>query len=276
MDFGGMVACVALLGATAAAAEPTLSIDHAVARVTIIPEDRADIVAEVVRSNATFPLSISTTGDQVVVSGNLGWRSANCNGLFGRPRVSVSGLGTADDHNIPMVVVHTPRQVRVKAGGAVFGSVGRGAGVTLANAGCGDWFVANQTGPLRVSLAGSGDLHAGLAAATDISLSGSSDVFMGAARGGLTAKISGSGDVNADEVDGPLQANITGSGDVKVRGGAVSEMKVAVAGSGDVRFGGVAQSLDASIAGSGDVSAAKVTGLITRHVAGSGDVTVGH
>jgi hypothetical protein len=274
--FSGVAAGVILGVATAAAAEPSFEIKQAVARVTIVPEDRADIVAEVVRSNDKFPLSVSRMGDQVVVDGHLGWRSVNCNSLFGRRQVTVMGLGTVNDSDMPMVVVRTPRHVSVKAGGAVFGSIGRGAGVTLANGGCGDWSVANQTGPLQVSLAGSGDLHAGVAATTEISLSGSSDVFMRAAHGGLTAKISGSGDVTADEVDGPLHANVTGSGDVNVRGGAVSDMKVGVAGSGDVRFGGAAQSLDASIAGSGDVSAARVTGPVAKHISGSGDVTVGH
>jgi len=138
MGFGGVAVCAALLAATGAAAEPTLEIKQAVARVTIVPEDRADIVVQVVRSNGDFPLSVSRMGDQVVVSGNIGWRSVNCNGMFGRRQVTVSGMGTANDHNMPLVVVHTPRQVAVKAGGAVFGSIGRGSGVTLANAGCGD------------------------------------------------------------------------------------------------------------------------------------------
>lgn len=276
MSFGGAAGCAALLAATGAAAEPKLEIKEAVARVTIVPEDRSDIVVQVVRSNGAFPLSVSRIGDQVMVSGNLGWRSVNCNGMFGRRQVTVIGLGTVNDANMPVVEVHTPRMVSVKASGAVFGSIGRGAGVTLVNAGCGDWSVANQSGPLHLSLAGSGDVHAGTAATTEIALSGSSDVFMRTAHGGLTARISGSGDVTADEVDGPLQANVTGSGDVKVSGGAVSDMKVVVAGSGDVRFGGVAQSLDASIAGSGDISAAKVMGLVAKHISGSGDVTVGH
>jgi len=275
MVFGGLAGSIALLAATGAAAEPKLAISQAVARVTIIPENRADIAVAIIRNNPRFPLSVIRFGDAVMVKGNLGGRSANCNGMFGHRRVEVFGLGSVTDGDMPEVVIHTPMKVMLKADGAVFGVVGRGAGVTLSNAGCGDWSVANQSGPLRVSLAGSGDLHAGGAGPTELSLSGSSDVFMGAAHGGLTATISGSGDVNAEAVEGPLHANVTGSGDVKVRGGAVSDMKVAVAGSGDVSFGGVAGSLDASIAGSGDVSAARVTGLVHKYIAGSGDVTIG-
>jgi hypothetical protein len=275
IQFGLASAGFALLAATASVAAPGLEVDHAVARVMIIPEDRADVVVTVVKTHPKFPLTVTRFGDQVKVDGGLGWRSANCNGLFGHTRVGVFGVGSVDYDDMPQIIVHTPRQVQVKASGAVFGTVGRGTGVELSNAGCGDWTLANQSGPLKVSLAGSGDLHAGESAAAEIHVAGSSDTFLRAARGGLTATIAGSGDVNANEVDGPLHAKVTGSGDVKVRGGAVSDMTAAVAGSGDVSFGGVAQSLEASIAGSGDVSAGKVTGSVVKHIAGSGDVRIG-
>jgi hypothetical protein len=274
-SFGVASACIALLGATASVAEPGLEVNHAVARVTIIPEDRPDVAITVIKTNKTFPLTINRMGDQVIVEGNLGWRSANCNSFFGRPRIGAFGIGSVSYDDMPQIVVRTPRQVQVKASGAVFGSIGRGAGVDLSNAGCGDWTVGHQSGPLRASLAGSGDLRAGDSTLADLRVAGSADTVLRTARDGLTAHISGSGEINADEVNGPLHVKVTGSGDVKVRGGAVSDMVAVVAGSGDVTFGGVAQSLDASIAGSGDVSAAKVTGSVTKHVAGSGDVNVG-
>jgi hypothetical protein len=275
IQFGLATAGLALLAATASVAAPGLQVNHAVARVMIIPEDRSDVVVTVTKTHPKFPLTVTRLGDQVMVEGGLGWRSANCNGLFGHTRVGVFGVGSVDYDDMPQMVVHTPRQVQVKASGAIFGTVGRGAGVELSNSGCGDWTLGNQSGPLRVSLAGSGDVHAGDSAAADIHVAGSSDTFLRAARGGLTASIAGSGDVNANEVDGPLHAKVTGSGDVKVRGGAVSDMKAQVAGSGDVTFGGVAQTLEASIAGSGDVSVGKVTGSVVKHIAGSGDVRIG-
>jgi hypothetical protein len=272
---GAAGAALILLGATASVAAPTLLVTHAVARVTIVPEDRSDIAVTVMRTNPKFPLNISRAGDQVTVDGGLGWRGANCETFFGHLQVGVFGVGSVSYDDMPQIVVHTPRQVVVHAGGAVFGTVGRGDGVELANSGCGDWTLANQSGPLTAYLSGSGDLRAGEVSAADLHISGSSDVYLKSAQGGLAAAVSGSGDVDADQVDGPLRTHVTGSGDVKVKGGAVTQMQVAVAGSGDVRFGGVAQSLDASVAGSGDVSVAKVSGPVVKHIAGSGDVTVG-
>jgi hypothetical protein len=269
------VGAVALLAAGAVQAAPSVEIRHAVARVTIVPEARSDVAVFVTRANPRLPLRITREGDTVVVDGGLGWRNINCHALFGRPGASVWGIGNIGYDDMPQVVVRMPLQAKAGAGGAVFGAVGPGAGLDLANSGCGDWKVADQNGPLRLSLAGSGDVRAGTAAAAEVHISGSADVNMHAARGGLTAAVSGSGDITAARVDGPLHVRVSGSGDVRIGDGAVTDMNVSVAGSGDVHFGGVAQSLEANVAGSGDVSAGRVTGLVSKHVAGSGDVSVG-
>jgi hypothetical protein len=276
---GGMVllgvGAVAVLAAGVAQAAPSVEIRHAVARVTIVPEARSDVAVFVTRTNKRLPLWITREGDRVVVDGRLGWRNITCHSVFGGPAAFVWGIGNIGYGDMPQIVVRVPLQAKAGAGGAVFGAVGPGAGLDLANSGCGDWKVADQNGPLRLSLAGSGDVRAGAAAAAEVHISGSADVNMGAARGGLIAAVSGSGDITAARVDGPLHVRVSGSGDVRIRDGAVTDMSVSVAGSGDVHFGGVAQSLEANVAGSGDVSATRVTGPVSKHVAGSGDVSVG-
>jgi hypothetical protein len=264
---------LALTTAGAAQANPGVEIHNAVARVTIIPEARSDVAVSVTRTNPRLPLRIARDGDTVRVDGDLGWRNINCHTLLGHPAASAWGMGSVSYEDMPQIVVRTPLHSRVGASGAVFGSVGPGAGLDLANSGCGDWTVADQNGPLGLRLSGSGDVRVGTVASANVQISGSSDVRMGAARGGLVAAISGSGDVTAQRVDGPLRAQIGGSGDVRIRDGAVTDMSAQVAGSGDVHFGGVAHSLEANIAGSGDVSAGHVTGSVTKHVVGSGDVS---
>ncbi len=272
---GAALTAIGLAGA--GVAEPAVRIEHAVAQVTVIPEDRSDVEVTITRTNSHYPLRVTREGDQVLVDGDLTFSSAYChNNLLGKTRVSVFGRPSVDIGTMPAVVVHTPRMAVVRAGGAVFGAVGRGAGLDLANSGCGDWTVANQSGPLHADISGSGNLHAGDAAEVALRVAGSADTWLHAAHGGLQSHISGSGDVHADEVDGPLTVYVSGSGDVRVRGGSVGTMDVAIAGSGDVNFGGVAQSLNARVAGSGDVHVAQVTGEVTRRVAGSGDVVVGH
>ena len=265
----------ALGAASAAAASPAVYIRQAVARVTIIPEARTDIVATVVKTNSRLPLRIYSSGHDVIVDGGLGLRPHGCHSVFGKPAAMIWGIGSVGFEDMPQVVVRTPMDVRVAAGDSVFGSIGRSASVDLSNSGCGDWVVANVTGPMRLRLSGSGDARTGSAGSATLRISGSGDITTRDIHGGLDAVTSGSGAIAAASLNGPFHANVAGSGDIAAGHGSATEMAVSVSGSGDISFGGVAQSLDASIAGSGDITVAKVTGSVSKHVAGSGDVRVG-
>ncbi|HEY5071507.1 MAG TPA: DUF2807 domain-containing protein [Caulobacteraceae bacterium] len=259
----------------AAAAAPMVEIDHAVARVTVLPEARPDITVTVTRANPRLPLRISRDGDRVVIDGGLTMRPHGCHTAFGHTRVFVFGLGDFDLADLPQVVVHAPMDVDVGAGDTVFGAIGRSGSVDLRIGGCGGWTVANVAGPMRISISGSGDARTGAAGSADLRISGSGDIHTREIRGGLTAATSGSGDIEAAAIHGPLRVHVAGSGDVRAHGGEATEMRVSVSGSGDVLFSGVAQSLEASIAGSGDVTVGRVTGSVTKHVAGSGEVRIG-
>lgn len=277
----GLLACGALAAAVfssgAAAAAPSLHIKNAVARVVVIPEDRADIKVEVRTRNAALPLSVSRKGDVTIVDGDLRHnRIYSCTELGGKVRVGVREVGQVAYEDIPQIVVRTPRNADVRASGAVFGSIGRTGNLEFANAGCGDWIIGNVAGALEINQAGSGTVRTGSAASAKVSLAGSGDASIGAVAGDLDARIAGSGDIKAASVGGDLEASIAGSGDVNVANGRARRMQASIAGSGDVVFGGVAGSLEARVMGSGDVRAARVTGEVSRQVMGSGDVRVGN
>jgi len=276
----GLLACGALAAAVltsgAAAAAPSVQINDAVARVVLIPEDRGDVKVEFLTTSRALPLHVDRQGARTVIDGGLkSNRIYSCTDIGGKIRVGVRGVGQVAWEDIPQVVVRTPRNAEVSAGGAVYGSVGRTASLDISNAGCGDWTVGNVSGPLHVRQAGSGDLRAGSAGSADIRIAGSGDVALGRVAGPVRADIAGSGDIHAASIAGDLDAHIAGSGDVRVDEGRARAMKVAVAGSGDVSFGGVADSLEARVMGSGDVSAARVTGAVSKSVMGSGEVRVG-
>jgi hypothetical protein len=266
---------VALAGATGAAAAPSVDIQHAVARVVIIPEARSDIAVSVTHANSRLPLKIGRMGDRMVIDGGLAMRPKQCRSAFGRHWVMVWGVGDIRYEDMPQIAIRVPLDVSVGAGDAVFGSIGRSNSLELHHAGCGDWTVADVAGPMKISVAGSGDTRTGTAGSAELRISGSGDIFTRDIKGGLTAATSGSGDIEAASIHGPLHVHVAGSGDVRAHGGEASDMQVSVAGSGDVAFAGVAQSLEASVAGSGDVSVGRVTGSVTKHIAGSGDVRVG-
>ncbi len=198
-----MLSAAALAGGAAHAAT-SVDIRGAVARVTVVPEDRADVAVDLVRANPRLPVSITTDGDTVRVEGHVGGWGMNCHTRFGRPTVSIWGRRDIGWDDMPQIVVHAPLQVKIGAGGAVFGSVGRSAGLDLAASGCGDWTIADSAGHMRLGLSGSGDLHAGQAQSVEVGIAGAGDVFLRGVAEGLTGSISGSGDLTVGEMNGPL------------------------------------------------------------------------
>jgi hypothetical protein len=272
-----LAAGAAALGfAGAAAAAPSVKIKDAVARVVVIPEARSDVKVEFITTNKSLPLNIRRNGAETIVDGDLRMNKiGSCNTKMGATTIKVRGVGEVKWEDIPQIVVRTPLNVEVSGGGAVFGSVGRSDSVELANAGCGDWTVANVKGKLEVSQAGSGDTNVGTAGSAEISIAGSGSVKTQEVAGDYEVSIAGSGDAGAASVGGKIEVNIAGSGDVTIAGGRARSLDVSIMGSGDVSHNGEVGDVEVSVAGSGDVRVAKATGSVSKSVAGSGDVYIG-
>jgi len=270
-----ILATAALALSAGAAQAASVEVKDAVARVTVIPENRSDIKVEFLTSNPSLPMEIRTFAGRTIVDGRLGRRIRDCHGSGDNTSVRVRGVGEVAWKDMPQVVIRTPRDVDMDAGGAVWGSVGRSASLKLGNAGCGDWTLANVEGAMKISQAGSGDTRAGSSGEARVRVAGSGDTVVGDVKGGLFVDIAGSGDVGVNSISGPLDVRIAGSGDVKIAGGKATTMDVMVAGSGNVNFRGVAETLRARVAGSGDIRAKQVTGEIHKTIMGSGGVTIG-
>lgn len=266
---------VALSAGAAQAAQPSVEIKDAVVRVTVIPEARSDIKVEVLSNHPELPLQVRSEGGRVIVDGKLDRKIRSCQGEGARASVSVAGIGAVAYANMPQIVIRTPRGVDLNSGGAVFGTVGKSDSLSLSNAGCGDWTVANVAGELKLNQAGSGDTYVGSVGRASLRVAGSGDIRTQAVKGGMDVNMAGSGDVWAASVDGALDVKIAGSGDVKVAAGRIGAMSVSVAGSGSVDVDGAADSLKARIAGSGDVKVKAVKGAVSKAVVGSGDVIIG-
>lgn len=266
---------VLAFGAAATAAEgASVEVRDAVARVTVIPENRSDVKVDLVQANPRLPIEVRSFGGRTIVDGGLGRRIRDCHGRGENVSVRVRGVGEVGWKDLPQIVIHTPRDVDMDAGGAVWGTVGRSASLKLGNAGCGDWTVANTKGQLSISEAGSGDVRTGSAGDAHASVAGSGDIKFGHV-GSLKAAIAGSGDVTAASVNGWVDASIAGSGDVRVKGGKIDRVKASIAGSGDVTVEAPVGDVDASIMGSGDVRVASASGRVSKSVMGSGSVVVG-
>lgn len=287
-------AAIAAAGAAPALAQsqPEVEIEHAVARVVVMVEDRSDVVVEVQQGSSRLPaLRVTRRGNDVHVDGGLGRRVGgvrmgdrigNCRAgpeNAARPgdgaSVEVRDIGWVNISEVPLIVIRAPRDVNIDAGGAIYGSIGRGArSVELGNGGCGAWNVANTDGPVSLSIGGSGDMRAGTSSSLEVAIGGSGSVSAGATRN-LEISIGGSGDVAVARADGPIEVSIGGSGDVDVRQGEAPNVEISIAGSGDVNFGGTAGDVDVSLVGGGDVTIARATGQVSRSVMGGGDIRIG-
>lgn len=284
------LALTAFAGA-AQAKGPEVEIKNAVARVVVIPEDRADIAVEVVNgSRADLPrITIERVGGKVKLDGGLGrGRIRGCNSrgeaastgsnpldALGNTTVKVRDIGDVNMRETPIITIRTPRDVDVQAGGAVFGWIGRANSVDMGNAGCGDWTIGAVTGKVEISQAGSGDTRAATSGQLSVNIAGSGDVHAGAT-GALEAAIAGSGDITVAAVRGPVEASIAGSGGVTVNGGNATTVEANIAGSGDVNINAPAGAVNVSIMGSGDVSVKSASGPVSKSIMGSGSVHVGN
>lgn len=288
-----LAALTALAAAPAVAKDgPQVRVRHAVARMVVIVEDRADVAVEIEQGSSGLPAPrVTRTGNEIRIDGGLGRRVAGVNvgdairnceagsGGGGQPgegaSVEVRGIGRVNLSAAPLIVVRTPRVVDVSVEGAVFGAVGRGASsIDLGNGGCGVWTVANTDGHMSLSQGGSGAIRAGTSGTLDIAVGGSGSVTAGATRD-MEVAVGGSGDVAVARVDGPGEVAIGGSGDVLIRDGAMTRFEVSIGGSGNVDYRGATGDLEVAIAGSGDVRVGSATGNVSRSIVGSGNVTIG-
>lgn len=265
---------VAILACAGAASAASVQIKDAVARVTVVPEDRTDVKVEFLTTNSKLPLEVSRRGGATIIDGGLAHRIRDCHRRADHPSAWVRGVGRVEADAMPQVVIRTPKDVVLAASGAVFGAVGRSTSFSLEDSGCDVWTIADTTGEARIQESGAGAIRMGSAGRLEAHLSGAADVHAVNLRHGLEAHVSGAGSVNVEELNGPLLADISGLGHVRVSGGRASEVRASVSGMGGVDFGGSADTLRASISGVGGVHVKQVTGTVTKSVSGLGRVTI--
>jgi len=271
----GLLVAAAAVATAGMASAANVELRDAVARVTVIPEDRGDVKVEIVRSNPKLPVEIRTFAGTTIIDGGLAHRIRDCRHRDNHPSVFVRGVGEVGEGEMPQIVIRTPKAVAVSSNGAVFGAVGRSGSLDLSDSGCSTWTLADVAGEARVRESGAGTIQMGAADHLLIQLSGAANIHAVRLRQGLEAHLSGAGNVRVEDIGGPVDARVSGFGSVHMGGGHVSQLRASVSGMGGVDFGGTADSLDAGISGVGSVRVKQVNGPVSKHVSGLGHVTVG-
>ena len=156
-------AATALTAAGAAAAAPSVEIRDAIARVTVIPEDRADVKVEMLTTNASLPLEVRTVARTTVISGNLAHRIRDCQPAATIRPPGSRGVGGIDYENMPQVVIHTPKAVSSRPAARSMASSAARPASSLDNSGCSAWTIADVAGDATLHGSGAGSVQMGSA-----------------------------------------------------------------------------------------------------------------
>ncbi len=151
--------------------------------------------------------------------------------------------------------------------------IGKVSSAHVAMDGTGHIDIAEVTGPLHLSIAGSGKVAAGPTDSVKADIAGAGDAALGPIAHGLNLDIAGSGNVTAARVNGPVHIDIAGSGSVKIADGEANPLHVDIMGSGNFTFGGVAVNPHISALGSGTVKLKSYRGKLSSE--GMANVKVG-
>ena len=201
-----MLAPILALAAVSAAPAPAgpseLRIEHAAARVVVIPEARAD-VAVTVRAGKSGPApTMRRDGKFLVVDGGVA--GAGQGGLFDFSDGSRCKTAPAD---LPLITVRAPLNARITASGAIQGQVGPSRSLVLNTTGCSHWTAAAVNGLLAVSVKGPGAVTvAGNANRAELSVDGPGSINHTGEIGELDATTIHNGKIRAHVVYGEAES----------------------------------------------------------------------
>lgn len=273
MDAGGMAPVVATAPGRMEAQTfegSELRVKHAAAHIIITPEDRQDYLIEIDNPGRAPMPAVSSDDGLVIIDGQLRGRVGDCHEGGG---AELRGYGDFALPDLPQITIHAPRELKLDLSGGSTTEVGPAQSVDMEFAGCGAAQLADVTEDLSVDLMGSGHIRTAAARRLNADVAGSGTLATGAIAEAASVDMAGSGNVTIASLNGSLSTDGAGSGSISVQGGALTDAKVELAGSGQVDIAAPVRQLEVSILGSGDVDVQGVVGDLTAEVAGSGRVS---
>lgn len=265
------IIAAALAAAAGAAQAEELVLNGVVARVTITPENRSDMVVTVQPGRGLAAPRMRREGERIIVEG--GQEVRGCNTRQGVTDVRLRGGGRVSMAEAPTITVRAPRSLSIstRGNGAVSGRIGPMQNLQLASGGCSNWTLGDVAGSLTLTQSGGSRADAGAAGSAQMSASGGGVINAGQVRT-LDARASGGGVVRVAGVAGPMTANASGGGSVRIAGGRTGLLRATASGGGWVDYAGSAEGLEANASGGGRVEVGRVTGSVDRRRASGGGV----
>ena len=273
IEFGRTDAVVQVSSGHTAASYTVNEIDvrAAAAVVTVTPEDRQDVTVEITNPGHLPMLEPTVDGGKLTLDGHLRNRVQDCMENGG---ARVRGYGTFTADQLPQIVIHMPRDVRIGVGGGSTTTIGDAQSVDAEFRGCGSARIGNVAQELKVEVSGSGHVIAGTAQSLNAELAGSGELETAAIANGAEIDVAGSGEVSLASLNGSLKADGAGSGTLNIRDGALTTAEIDMAGSGDANIAATIQHLKVDIVGSGDLDVTKPVVDVDADLMGAGTVNL--
>jgi len=164
-----------------------------------------------------------------------------------------------NDHALELTI-HVPPGLRIDIDAALAGSYKIGA----------------VGGPLKVKLAGAGEIHAELLSSLDLDSAGVVDIKVDRLDGPATATLRGGGSMTiGDGRMTSLHVDTHGAGEISVKAGEIGTLDLSLSGAGDAGIHARVQDATLKIFGIGNIEVKHVTGTVHREVHGLGNIDVG-
>lgn len=250
----------------------SIRVEDAAARVRVAPQVRGDSAYVIVNPGPLPDPVVRVRGDRLIIDGRL---ERLIQGCADDGSITVRGYGALTAAQLPVIYVRTPAALVFEGNGGLMVEAGPSTSARIGLAGCGVGRIGAVTDQLSLSLAGGTAALTGPSARARVAIAGDGYAVLGPVARALEVAIAGDGYVRTGAVSGPVRVAIQGDGFVDLGAGRVESLRVAIAGSGHVRFAGDAETVSAAIAGSGLVEVAHAHGAVEQRVAGSGAVRIG-
>ena len=233
---------------------PSVEIKDAVARVTVIPEDRSDVKVEMLTTNADLPLRSAPWAAATIIDGNLRaphprlpQRGDNSCGLGARRRQGRLRRHAPGGRSARPRPSRSRRRRRVR--------LGRPLGQPRPhNSGCSGWTIADVAGDATLRDSGAGSVGWASAGPPGAALSGAGEHHATAGPPGPRRDLSGAGGGDRRRPQRRhWRPTSPASATSRSPAATPAACRPRSRASAAVEFGGAAESLDASISGLGDI-----------------------
>jgi hypothetical protein len=267
-----MICAGAAFPSGARAAE--LVLDALVARITIVPEVRADFAVEVQAGSERLP-PVTVTQEGGRASLTNGVEVGACVGSGDHMRVGLRGGSQVEMSEAPEITIRAPRAFSVSGTeSGLVGRIGPADDLRMTQSGCSRWDVAAVTDALHADFSAGARLAAEAGDTMVLRASAGAVIAAGAAHD-LMAEASAGAEIHIESVSGSAEATVASGGRIEIEGGETAILRADASTGGQISHGGSVGALHATATIGAQIVVSEAESVASRSVSIGGQISVG-